>query len=264
MKETLKKLRERNAGFNGPCDATKLLKLASSLQCELPGDVVALYQDHDGSSSSAGLAFRLMPVSEVEKSFHAFEKIDFPTHDFRAFWYDDNSNYAGVYVVGPMKCKVCFVDHEETDLSPVFQSVSRFYDSMLQSIDDRADFRHLITDYPKVKTTGGSPESDPDGNMAKELLQEAEQTADEDRRRHLAFCAMALLPFSEVAPLLRMARSSDMWVQEQACKILGVRKCREALPVLNEVIASGTHNGKAAAKRAVGQIRQAMFRSSNN
>jgi hypothetical protein len=62
------------------------------------------------------------------------------------------------------------------------------------------------------------------------------------------------------APLLastyahRAARAM-MWVQEQTCRLLGVRRHHQAMPPLVDVARNGQHNGKIAAIIALKHMR---------
>ncbi len=64
------------------------------------------------------------------------------------FWTDDNSNYAGAYVKGPLAPRVCLVDHEEPDIPPAFRSPESFVRALHVGADEDLDWYELPRDYP--------------------------------------------------------------------------------------------------------------------
>src|SRR5690349_5121296 len=95
----------------------------------------ALYRDHNGMGTSAkSAAMRLMSLDEALDFYRAVRSFGWNGLGLRAFWTDDNSNYAGLYVAGPLLDKVCFVDHEDYDISPVYRSLTSFLATLLAAI----------------------------------------------------------------------------------------------------------------------------------
>ncbi len=200
------------------------------------------------------LPFRLMPIAEAI-DFHRIAQCEGWTESgVRVFWSDDNSNYAGFYVTGPLRGRLCYIDHEETDLSPVYRSLRSFLEAMLAAMDEGCDWPDLPTDYPAYRPTAKPEEAQHDWAAAQALRPLLEGAEDDRERQYAAFCIMALAPFEQTEALLGFLWDDDMWVQERCCAILGRRKYDPAVPQLAEVAIRGGHNGRGAAIKALGAI----------
>src|SRR4051812_33990556 len=118
MDDIILQLHHLTSQFNPPCSLEQLQMLPTALACDIDPHLLALYADHNGMADAGDFPFRFMSSTEVIATYQAFQDIDFPTHAFRAFWTDDTSNYAGYYTEGLLRGKICFLDHEESDLAP--------------------------------------------------------------------------------------------------------------------------------------------------
>ncbi len=94
-----------------------------------------------------------MPVREVLDTGAALSAIDEPIPQVGSIawlWTDDNSNYAGIYVDGPLEAWICVFDREEPMLAPAFRSTESFLSRLL---DDAccADPKRSACDIPGLR-----------------------------------------------------------------------------------------------------------------
>ena len=235
------------------------------LGCILPEPLLELYQTLDGTTESSDwVEMRLMSLNEVV-NFHQVVQDEeeewggFAAKGVRVFWSDDNSNFTGLYVAGRLKEKLCFIDHEEVDLSPVFASVQSFRHAMKAASPKDLRWSEVRRDYPV------GPSVDPQTSLqdweisqAFRPLYEASQGRD---RVYYAWCMMALTPYEQTASLLAFTYDNDMYIQERACEILGLRQYEAAIERLAEVARNGMQNGRIASIVALGKISSDAARS---
>ncbi len=104
MDDMVSRFRARPLPFNAAVSAREIARLQASLGAALPAELLALYRDHDGLPEHApdDLPFRLMPIDEVIDIHHIARREGWADVGVRVFWTDDNSNYAGLYLTGPL------------------------------------------------------------------------------------------------------------------------------------------------------------------
>lgn len=69
-------------------------------------------------------AFRLMPLAAFEELIQYRDEFGLP--ETVAPLIDcGGSNYVGIHISGTLKNKICFLDHEEMDVTPVFENVQQ-------------------------------------------------------------------------------------------------------------------------------------------
>jgi hypothetical protein len=192
-----------------------------------------------------------MSLREVS-AFHKFVvELGWSGSGVRIFWTDDNSNYAGVYVEGPLTGRVAYVDHDEVDLSPVFSSVDSFLAKFVTAAKKGVDW-HEMKQEPPPRTRGRA--STRKQGPLEMLRAKLAVTTDADARARLAMSIMKVTPLDETESIVPFLDEEDMYVQERACVILGERKYEPAVEKLGRVAKDGTANGVTAAIRALGQI----------
>lgn len=238
-----------------------IAEVETALGCVLPE---ALRGQYVAPSEAPGpddwVPLRLMSFGEVA-AFHAIVEVNgWAAHGLRVFWTDDQSNYAGLYLAGPLAGKVCFVSHDETDLSPVYASLASFLNAMQDARPQGLDWFRFRRDYPALGPSGDPASAARDREIA-ESFQPLYEAAEDDERVYYAFCRMALTPFEDTDTLLAMTRDEDDYIQERACQILGLRRSAPAIDRLAEVARDGRHNSRMAAIRALGRIGTPAARS---
>ena len=237
-------------------------KVQRVLGCVLPEPLLDLYQASNSTIEYDDcVEMRLMSLDEViefHKEVWEEEWGNFKAKGIRVFWTDDNSNFTGLYVAGLLEGKLCFIDHEEVNLSPVYTSVQSFTDAMTAASLEKLGWPEFRRDYP----SGPSVDHyialrDWEISQAFRCLYEASQ--DEDRV-YYAFCMMALTPCENIDSLLACTYDMNMHIQAKACELLGQRRYEPATDRLAEVAQHGTHNGQIASIIALGQIGSASAR----
>jgi hypothetical protein len=263
LQDLIARLRKFSLPFHPPSTPEQLDHLAAALNIdELDELLRALYLDHNGTpeySRSSEFALRLMSIDQVLHFAEAVESWHFPP-EICFLWSDDNSNYAGVYVSGELKGKVCFLEHDSnTGLEPQFRSVRDFVEAMLnladQYDDDEdifIDISTLVTDYPLLKEM---PETDAeDMALAEHFIRLYEQTADDDLSDYYAACAMQLLPLSASEKLIPFMKSDGWGASALACRLAGWKRYLPAIPHLVEAARTVLGNRDWQAMNALGDM----------
>ena len=227
---------------------------------------MALYRDHDGTEAYTDLPFRFMPVAKVADWFDMMREYYVVTPDFncldhglRAFWTDDNANYACVYVSGPLTGRVAFLDHEETgSLEPRFRSVESFLEACLSTSAE--SWQEIQTDTPEMRPASDPDLAEQDWKLA-QSLEPAFAAASRDgdwavrwEREYLAGCIMVLTPYDRSEMLYRFAQDEDPDIRVQAFEILGNRKWEGAVPLLAQAVEREEPADGGAAINALGKI----------
>jgi len=223
----------------------ELAALEAELGSGLPS---ALHEAYAAPAPGFG-PLRLLRVDEVRDTYAALQDFGLPD-SIVPFWTDDQSNYAALYVRGPLASRVCFVDHDEIDLVPAYVSVESFSRAAAAAAGPDTDWSEMPRDYPRLSP---SP-LDAEESALASSLRTAAVDSDDDTRAYLLHCAMVLTPANESDTLRADLCDRDMWVQERACTLLGQRRVERAIEDLVRVAREGMHNGRLAAIRALGDI----------
>lgn len=225
------------------------------LDCRFPEPVLALYADHNGMpASKEWLPMRLMSLEEVIDFHKVVLEYGWDLWGLRIFWTDDNSNYAGLYITGPLEGKVCWIDHGEIDPTPVYASVHSFLRTQLESLPKEIDWDEFPRDYPALQPSSDLERIAQDKQII-ETLRTLYESSEEDERIYNAYCIMALTPYEQIDTLLDFTYDADSEIQARVCDILGQRRYEPALDRIAEIVFHGTYpNGPSAAIRALGNI----------
>ncbi|MGG4394810.1 HEAT repeat domain-containing protein [Paenibacillus thiaminolyticus] len=229
-------------------------ELYDELPIELPGDAMDALASHHAKQVAGEFFLRLMNREEIIELYECLADLE-EFQDILPLWSDDNSNYVGLYCRGPLQNKVCYISHEETDLSPGFRSVSSFLASLEQSPD--LDWDELKKNYP-TEADIDTQHLEDDRKCIDELneLLHSNQLND-DYRVQLLYSVMAVTPKTDLDSIVKYLDDEDMYVQERACEILGYHRHVPAKEKLREIAQSGMPNGRQAAKGALARIREA-------
>jgi hypothetical protein len=263
-------------GFQPAASDETLAKLQRACGV-LPEQILAVYRDHDGfdpalAEEDTSLPVRLMPIAEVldtRDQMTAYEKKLPMVGPVAWFWTDDNSNYAGVYLDGPLVGWVTVLNHEEPELTPAFRSVESFMSHMLANTlgnpKERAfdDIPSLRREYPKIAPDGAQAEQD--WLLAELFIKQRQDEVDKELSRLFAICAICLTPFEKTSEVFVFFDADDMWIPEAAVRLLEVRRWREGVEQLERLAHDGYPNGDRAAMRLLSrmntnQSRQAIMR----
>jgi hypothetical protein len=228
-----------------------LLKLDIEVLTNIEEDLLNYENVHKHSNFD----MRAMTLSEIEE-ICLLIKDNLIFKDLIPLFTDDNSNYAAVYVSGPMKGMICYLDHEETDISPVFRSINSFIQAI--QLNPKSGWYDIPKDYPVLLEDFNSVQNNDDWTVAERIKNYIDTTngINDNYRTNLLFCIMALTSKTHLDKIIQYLYDEDMWVQERACKTFGYHKYEPAAEHLKKVIEDGMHNGKLAAKKALSEIRK--------
>jgi len=187
-----------------------IAQMLNELEVSLLGEVMNRLERHAEVQRQQEFFLRMLKPEEVREMLDALS-------DFEVFesilplWTDDNSNYIALYVDGPLKYRICYLNHEETDNSPVFRSVGNFIRELEK--DRQQDWEDLNKDYPSLASQADLE----DLSIIQELVKQSErQQVDEDLRRQCLFSIMALIPQDLLPTILPLVEDEDPYVRERA------------------------------------------------
>lgn len=224
----------------------------------LPESMLKLYQAREsGNETAPQTEMRLMTFSEVAEIYQAFQDGTWGPLEVHSsmcpFWTDDNSNFAGLYVVGLLNGKVCCIDHEEVDLSPAYASVQSFQDAATTASVQDLGWQEFRRDYPAPEPADNLQTEAQDWRIV-ESLRPLYAVSQDRLRVHYAYCIMVLTPYAQTVSLLDYTYDRNMHIQAEACEILGLRRYKAATNRLAEVARNGMQNGRIASVLALGKI----------
>src|SRR4051812_36125782 len=103
-----------NQQFNPPATLQDIRAAETELGFALPDEIKQIYRDYNGISEykCVALPFHLIPLSEVVALAKVFQGGIFKKYHLIYFWGNDESNYAGMFVAGQLRGRICFLDHE--------------------------------------------------------------------------------------------------------------------------------------------------------
>jgi hypothetical protein len=198
--------------------------------------------------------FTILEEEEFRSMQRYFE--EFPIYkDLIPVMTDGNSNYWCLYIDGPLKNMVCYLNHEEPSLEPRFKNLSSLIDTINKHPEsyDIDDFDAAFFDYPTRQLIQSHFENAIIERLRAGLKANAN---DDDLRMQTAFAIMALTSPTEIeSSIYPFLDDEDMYIQERAIQMLGFHKYRPAVSKLNALATSAQHNGKAAAKMALKTIK---------
>ncbi len=229
------------------------IDLFNRLSITLPIALVEELETHNKKQKDQIYFLRLMEFEEIIELADFISEIEV-FQDIIPLWTDNNSNYVGLHIQGACKYRVSYINHEKTDLSPGFRSISSFITELEQH--PNFDWHELKKDYPSESEISRT-EIDEDLSCIEELntLISSNPLINDDIRCQYIFSIMALTPKRYLDSLIKYLDDEDMYVQERACEIIGFHRYIPAREKLIEVSKNGMHNGKLAAKRALSRIR---------
>lgn len=226
-------------------------EIFKSLNIALPEEITESLNEHSRIQKARDYILRLLNQEEMAEMLEFMSDLD-GFQDLIPVWTDDNSNYVCIYGRGPLSHRVCYMNHEETDLSPGFRSVGSFLAAL--ETDPQNDWDDLQKDYPSKQSENIDWIAADLASIGQiNLILQESDLDDEVRCQHI-YSLMSLTPYNELHTLLCYLDDEDMYVQERACDIFGYHRYLPAKEKLQEVLEQGMHNGKSAAKRALARI----------
>ncbi|MGE7112536.1 hypothetical protein [Lysinibacillus sp. NPDC047702] len=231
-------------------------QISTFLNISLPQEVMNAFDNPIYMKRKNDFLIRLLSFEEATEMYLYLNE-DINSSEVFPLWTDNDSNYVGVYMFGSLTGKVCFINHEEIDLSPVYPNVQTFIKILLENHE--SDWYELPKYYPMSKehTDVLLLRQDVQAIIElKNLLKNPE--LDEEKRTQYMFSIMALTPYTQLHEIIPLLEDMDMWVQERAAEILGFHRYLPAREKLNWVKEHGQYNGKMAAEIALRRIRMEL------
>lgn len=149
-------------------------------------------------ASHPDAAGSIEPLAEDERAELA-DWLDEELPEGTLLWGDDQSNYAGVYIDGPLLGMVFVLMHDEQNLAPRFATADRFVDRLLVDDSDVLDLGMLVSgdacELPPDSLTSGELGSRL--AVALDLLGQTDHTDDEASIQAVR-TALALVPHTPV------------------------------------------------------------------
>src|SRR5262245_32731200 len=238
MNDLIRRLRAFEIECNPPASPKQLKALETEFNAPLPNDLRALYRDHNGMADARGtLPLRLLSLDEVRSERETLglflETFEWSDRGLVLFFSNDNSDYAGVYLSGPMAGRVAIVPHEGVDVAPRYRSVRSFLQALLTAAEGgQDDLRDLVFEYTPV--AGFSPEERrQDWETAQALWRLYEAARKQNQATgDLVACLLALTPPEQTDSLLPLLDDADRESVSRTMRLLGQRRWEAAVPRL--------------------------------
>ncbi|GCD10033.1 HEAT repeat domain-containing protein [Clostridium tagluense] len=226
-------------------------KLNGIYKTQIPLEILEALEEHRYKQEKSEFFIRLMEIDEVLEMKDFFDKCEV-FRNLIPIWTDDNSNYVCMYYSGTLKYRICYLNHEETDIAPQYRSIQAFINELEK--DEEYDWQELIKDYPtrdKMNRTYEEKEL----STIKELNTALDSSdLDEDLRTQIIYSILTLTPYDHLDSIIKYLDDEDCYVQERACEVVGFHRYSPVISKLKELCISGMINVPGAAKRALRQI----------
>lgn len=141
------------AGGAAGLDEAQLAAFESALGAELPEEARAMYRRCGGIGTRVrtSLPMRPMPPADALDTLQLLtDAADTyrPHPEARYLFTDDNSNWGGLFVFGPLRGKLTILDHDVSSGAPRFASLESFLAKLAAAADAGRDWPTMQTDYP--------------------------------------------------------------------------------------------------------------------
>lgn len=123
------KLRKLKLPLNRPARSSDLSQLSVAVGGTLPQEIEALYNDHNGQKPYGLWEYRLMTVKEAVEVANIPELI--PVANVRLFWTNDNSDFIGVALSGPLRGLIALTEHDGEPLRLMYRTIESLYSDMM-------------------------------------------------------------------------------------------------------------------------------------
>ena len=226
----------RGRGFDGDpgLGPAALDALERALGVPLPEPVRELYRRCGGMDAAAlaHLPMRLMSPDEVVDAAANLRETVLPGPEARYLFTDDRSNWAGVFVAGPLLGRMTILDHDETSEAPRFRDLASFAAKMIEA--GPVEWADLRTDYPLTAAATADLVDDalPLAHHYLDRYRAAVAADDLDSALAAAETGLYLLPATEWPVLRDLLRSPYQFVRWTALRVAAVHRPRALVPDL--------------------------------
>ena len=138
-----------------------LVALEAALGATLPAAARELYRRCGGITDRVrtALPMRLMPPTDVVDTLQILaDGMDVyrPHPAARYLFSDDNSNWVGIFVEGPLCGKLTILDHDLGSNAPRFSDLASFLEKLLAAADRGQPWEQMSSDYPLSAASAGA------------------------------------------------------------------------------------------------------------
>jgi hypothetical protein len=281
--EIINRLMKLPCKHHNPATREQLARASLELSCELPHEVACLYEGYNGNEKDPYHGMRLLPIAELKLFHNLSRERGWADLGIRLFWTDNHSSFAGVYVAGPLKDKVCLLKVDEPDPSPAYRSVVSFLKTMLDTcyeIDSEQGWPTMHRDYPLTdgESTDGNHIADSNiallfheqflryrGKWSQHItkhiwnpraLTQNKELGEISRTDglYLATTFMKLTSVDKTADMVPLLLDKDFAIQDTAAEIIGLHKFEPAVDDLARL----AEQGNLPSIRALGRIGSRM------
>jgi hypothetical protein len=217
-----------------PSALSRLLELVP----DLPTEVLELYQEIDGMSPPRA-PVHLMPAAEIADTVTMFRSLDAGDsyeakisrygsgRDLLLLFNDFGSNYWGLHLKSPYAPRGFVLNHEEMTAEPAFGSLARMLETMINHcLHGGLDCIDAPNDYPVLDAAFATEQ---DRALSRQLLKEHLAFPE---KHSSAFAAMQLSHPDDTEMFAPLLHSDDMWVAEQMCRLVGLRRYGPAIQTM--------------------------------
>ncbi len=217
-------------------DEASLLAFESTLGANLPDDVRTMYRAIGGISDRVrtALPMRLMPPVDALDTLHILtDGADTyrPYPSARYLFTDDNSNWVGLFIEGPLRGKLTILDHDLGSNAPRFASLASFITKLLAAADRGDPWEQMATDYPMSPTSDIAllDEAIP---LAAHFLQQYHAATDRFERNIAADIALHLSDPRHGDTVRDMLADPSPFTQHVALQVAAIHQRAEWAPML--------------------------------
>lgn len=137
---------------------------------------------------------------------------------------NENGDFAAIYLDGELEGMICFIEHDEPDLSPDYISIWSLFESVKKAIDlsneDGLDFYDLEKELPLF---GNQIIKQDFSEIKSKLFLEFKSCSKPMMKRELAFKILKLVDEYDYKYIKeKFLKTDDMWIQERAINTLQI------------------------------------------
>jgi hypothetical protein len=196
---------------------------------------------------------KIEPIGKIDFDEISYYKEFLP--DVCFLWYDGQSNYAGMYYLGPLRGKVMFLCHDEPNHAPQFRNISSFLERVKSGDIKELSVPELgNSDYPADDLSANEKKQNLE--LAKHFLDSLPDMEDDDQQYQAALKAMYLMPAEHLDLLLPLVDTENMYIAQDLPDIFAYHRYAAAIPALRQAAESGRVPIRGAAKRALEKLRK--------
>lgn len=217
-------------------DEAALLAFEAALAASLPDEARTMYRVMGGISDRVrtALPMRLLPPADALDTLHILTdgaETYRPHPAVRYLFTDDNSNWAGVFVEGPLRGKLTLLDHDLCSSAPRFASLTSFIAKLLAAADRGEPWEQMPTDYPMSSTSDDAllDEATP---LAAHFLEQYHGATDAFERTMAADIALHLSDPRHGDTVELMLADASPFTRHTALQVAAVHRRAEWAPML--------------------------------